>query len=219
MITETTEKQPAVEAPRGMKIEVFEDRYSWLEARRGKITGSRLGDVYSPKGVKKIGFYEVIAERLGISDDGSETPMDRGTRLEGEALDAYEKETGRKLDRSKVLWMREDNEAIAISPDASVIGEKRAVEAKCLSSARHIEAVITGKVPKDYEYQRLQYFIVNEELQQLDFVFYDPRLYAAPVKIITTTREEVQDQILAILAYQRDALTEIDAIVNQLSNF
>lgn len=202
-----------------MKIEVFEDRYSWLEARRGKITGSRLGDVYSPKGVKKIGFYEVIAERLGISDDGSETPMDRGTRLESEALDEYEKATGKKLDRSKVLWMRDDNESIAISPDASVIGEKRAVETKCLSSARHIEAVITGKVPKDYEYQRLQYFIVNDELEALDFVFYDPRLYAAPLKIITTTRAEVQDQITAILAYQRDTLTEIDEIVNRLSNF
>jgi predicted phage-related endonuclease len=219
MTTETTEKNPSVETHGSMKIEVFEDRYSWLEARRGKITGSRLGDVYSPKGVKKIGFYEVIAERLGISDDGSETPMDRGTRLEGEALDAYEKETGRRLDRSKVLWMRQDNEAIAISPDASVIGERLAVETKCLSSARHIEAVITGKIPKDYEYQRLQYFIVNDELEALDFVFYDPRLYAAPLKIITTTRAEVQDQITAILAYQRDTLTEIDAIVNELSNF
>lgn len=202
-----------------MKIETFEDRYSWLEARRGKITGSRLGDVYSAKGIKKVGFYEVIAERLGISDDGSEAPMDRGTRLEGEALDAYEKATGRKLDRTKALWMREDNESIAISPDASVIGEKRAVETKCLSSARHIEAVITGNVPKDYEYQRLQYFIVNDELEALDFAFYDPRLYAVPLKIITVTRAEVQDEVTKILAYQRDILTEVDEIVNRLSNF
>lgn len=202
-----------------MKIETFEDRYSWLEARRGKITGSRLGDVYSPKGVKKVGFYEVIAERLGISDDGSEVPMDRGTRLEGEALDAYEKETGKKLNRDKVLWMRDDNESIAISPDASVEGENGAVETKCLSSARHIEAVITGKIPKDYDYQRLQYFIVNDTLEYLDFVFYDPRLYAKPLMIIRTTRADVQDQITAVLAYQRDTLTEIDEIVNRLSNF
>lgn len=200
-----------------MKIETFEDRYSWLEARRGKITGSRLGDVYSPKGLKKVGFYEVIAERLGISDD-SETPMERGVRLEGEALAEFEKATGKTLDKSKVLWMRDDNESIAISPDAS-IGTKEAVEVKCLASARHIEALLTGKVPKDYEYQRLQYFVVNDELEALHFAFYDPRLYAKPFFIITTTRAEIKDDIVSMLAYERDTLTEIDEIVNRLSNF
>lgn len=202
-----------------MKIETFDDNFSWFEARRGKITGSRLGDVYSPRGTKKIGFYEVIAERLGITDDGSETPMDRGTRLEGEALDVFAKETKKKLNRDKVLWMREDNEAIAISPDATVLKEKAAVEVKCLSSARHIEAVITGKIPSDYQYQRLQYFIVNDELETLYSVFYDPRLLAKPFFLIVTKREDVQDDIIKMLAFQRDVLTEVDTIVNELSNF
>lgn len=201
-----------------MKIETFEDVWSWREARRGKITGSRLGDVYSAKGTKKIGFYEVIAERLGLSAD-DENPMDRGTRLENEALCEYEKATGRTLDKTKVLWMREDNESIAISPDASVVGEKRAVENKCLSSARHIEAFITGKIPDDYKHQRLQYFIVNDELEALDFGFYDPRVLAKPFFILTTTRAEVQDDIIKFLAFERDTLTEIDLIVNKLSNF
>lgn len=202
-----------------MKIEKFDDNFSWFEARRGKITGSRLGDVYSPRGTKKIGFYEVISERLGITDDGDETPMDRGTRLEGEALDVFEKETKKKLNRDKVLWMREDNEAIAISPDATVLKEKGAVEVKCLSSARHIEAVITGKIPGDYQYQRLQYFIVNDELETLYSVFYDPRLLAKPFFVIVTKREDVQEDIIKMLAFQRDTLTEIDTIVNELSNF
>lgn len=201
-----------------MKIETFEDRYSWFEARRGKITGSRLGDVYSAKGTKKIGFYEVIAERLGLSAD-DENPMDRGTRLESEALDMYAKETGKTLDRTKVLWMRDDNESIAISPDASVIDEKGAVENKCLSSARHIEAFLTQKIPDDYKHQRLQYFIVNDELEYLDFGFYDPRVLAKPYFTIRTTRAEVQEDIIKFLAFERDTLTEIDMIVNKLSNF
>lgn len=201
-----------------MKIETYDDRWSWLEARRGKITGSRLGDIYSPKGLKKIGFYEVIAERLGISGD-SEPPMERGVRLENEALDAFEAETGKKLDRSKAIWLREDNESIAVSPDASTENKKEAVEVKCLASARHIEALITQKIPDDYKFQRLQYFIVNEELEALHFAFYDPRLYAKPFFILTTTRAEVQDDIIQYLAYQRDVLTEIDEIVNRLSNF
>lgn len=202
-----------------MKVEKFDDDFSWFKARRGKITGSRLGDVYSSRGTKKIGFYEVISERLGITDDGSETPMERGTRLEGEALDVFEKETKKKLNRDKVLWMREDNEAIAISPDATVLKEKAAVEVKCLSSARHIEAVITGKIPGDYQYQRLQYFIVNDELETLYSVFYDPRLLAKPFFVIVTKREDVQEDIIKMLAFQRDTLTEVDIIVNELSRF
>lgn len=201
-----------------MKIETFEDRYSWFEARRGKITGSRLGDVYSVKGTKKIGFYEVIAERLGLSAD-DENPMDRGTRLEGEALDEFEKATGKKLDRTKVIWMRDDNESIAISPDASVIDSPEAVECKCLASARHIEAFITGKIPDDYKYQRLQYFIVNDDLQELHFAFYDPRVLAKPFFILSTKRADVQDDIIKLMAFERDTLTEIDLIVNKLSNF
>lgn len=201
-----------------MKIETFEDRYSWFEARRGKITGSRLGDVYSVKGGKKLGFYEVIAERLGLSAD-DESPMDRGTRLEPEALDEFEKATGKKLDRAKVIWMRDDNESIAISPDASVIDAPEAVECKCLSSARHIEALLTGKIPDDYKYQRLQYFIVNEDLKELHFAFYDPRVLAKPFFTITTRREDVQDDIIKFLAFERDTLTEIEMIVNKLSNF
>lgn len=200
-----------------MKIETFEDRWSWLEARRGKITGSRLGDVYSVRGTKKLGFYEVIAERLGLSAD-DENPMDRGTRLESEALDHAEKECGRTLDRSKVLWMRDDNESIAISPDAS-IGVEEAVECKCLSSARHIEAYLTHKIPDDYKYQMLQYFIVNEQLEKLHFAFYDPRVLAKPFFFITINREDVQEDIIKYLAFERDTLTEIDMIVNKLSNF
>lgn len=200
-----------------MKIETFDDRWSWFEARRGKITGSRLGDVYSVRGKRKIGFYEVIAERLGLSAD-DESPMDRGVRLEPEALDAFEKETGKKLNRDKVLWMRDDNESIAVSPDAT-IGVTEAVEAKCLASARHIEALLTGEIPDDYKYQRLQYFIVNDELQELHFAFYDPRVLAKPFFIISTKRSDVQDDITKFLAFERDTLTEIDDIVNRLSNF
>jgi hypothetical protein len=43
---------------------------------------------------KKIGFYALIAEKLGVYDD-SEAPMERGARLEKEALERFEKETGR----------------------------------------------------------------------------------------------------------------------------
>lgn len=202
-----------------MKIQTFEDQEAWMFARRGKITGSRLGDV-TPKATgkgKKIGFYELIAERLGIPAD-DEGAMNRGHRLEPEAIDYFKKETGKEVDTSLVIWTRDDNESIAVSPDG-MIGETEAVEVKCLSSARHIEAVLTGKIPDEYRYQVLQYFIVNEALQNLYFVFYDPRLLAKPFFMITFRREDMQAEITGMLETERKTIEEIEEIVNKLTDF
>lgn len=199
-----------------MKTLKFESREEWLAARRGKITGSRLKDIIVKRGSgRKIGFYELIAERLGIPAD-DESAMDRGTRLEPEAMERFAKETGKKLDTSLVIWSRDDDESIAISPDG-FIGKKEAIEAKCLSSARHIEAYLTQKVPDEYEYQVLQYFIVNDQLQKLHFVFYDPRLIAKDFFFITVDRKTVKEQVEEILAYERGVIAEVNEVVNSLT--
>lgn len=199
-----------------MKTLTFETKEEWLEARRGRITGSRLKDIVVKRGTgKKIGFYELIAERLGIPPDGEDV-MERGNRLESEALEHFATETGKKLNTSLVMWTRDDNENIAISPDA-FIGKTEAVETKCLSSARHIEALLTQQVPSEYEMQVLQYFIVNDSLKTLYFVFYDPRLIAKPFFYITIKREDVQEKVDEYLEYQRTTLEEVNKIVNELT--
>lgn len=201
-----------------MKTITFANREEWFEARRGKITGSTLKDIVVKRGTgKKIGFYELIAERLGIPADG-ENPMDRGTRLEPEAVAEFEKATKQKVDTSLVIWEREDNESIAVSPDG-FIGETVAIEAKCLASSRHIEAFLTQEIPSDYEFQKLQYFIVNDKLQTLYFCFYDPRVLAKPFFIIEVLREQVQDEVDMYLDYQKSILKEVDEVVNRLTNF
>lgn len=195
----------------------FDTREEWLEARRGKITGSRLKDVVVKRGTgKKVGFYELIAERIGLAADG-EDPMERGQRLEDEALDKFSEMAGLELDKSLVMWVRDDDESIAISPDASVVGKPEAVEVKCLASSRHIEAWHTKSVPSDYEFQKLQYFIVNDKLQKLHFVFHDPRIPAIELFVIEVKREDVQEQIDEYLEYQRKELAEVNEIVNKLT--
>ncbi len=194
----------------------YENKEEWLAGRRGKITGSRLKDIVVKRGTgKKIGFYELIAERLGISAD-DESAMDRGTRLEPEAIAKYAEVTKQEVDTSLVIWMREDNESIAISPDG-FIGDIKAVECKCLSSARHIEAFLTQQIPDEYEYQKLQYFVVCDKLEELDFAFYDPRLLAKPFFVITVKRAEVQEQVAECLEYQRKTIEEVNEIVNKLT--
>lgn len=194
----------------------FEDKNSWLAARRGKITGSRLKDIVVKRGTGyKLGFYELIAERLGIAAD-DESAMDRGTRLEPEAMERFITETKKKVDTSLIIWTRDDNENIAVSPDG-FMGKKEAVEVKCLSSARHIEAWLTQKIPDEYEFQKLQYFIVNEDLQKLHFAFYDPRLLAKPFFVITVKRKDVEEDVKTYLEYQKNVIEEVNKIVNELT--
>jgi predicted phage-related endonuclease len=96
-------------------------------------------------------------------------------------------------------------------------GEDSAVEVKCLNSASHIEAYLTQEVPKEYEFQILQYFIVNEKLQKVYMVFYDPDLSVKQFFFIEITRESVQEDIDKYLEYQMQTLAEVNEIVTRLS--
>src|SRR3990167_2858267 len=158
-----------------MKIQKFENEQEWLDARLGKIGGTRLKDIKNKRGGSpKIGFYELIAERICLpaTEEGA---MDRGQRLEDEAIHKFSERIGKKVSNELVIWHRDEDENIAISPDGS-IGKTEAVEIKCLNSARHIEAWLTKQIPDEYEYQVIQYFLVNDKLKKLYFVFYDPRM-------------------------------------------
>lgn len=201
-----------------MKTYTFENREDWLEARKGKITGSTAGGISAKargEGLKK-GVYELIAARIAIEEDGDEKAMDRGTRLESEAIQFFMDETGKKVDTSLVIWCREDNEDIAISPDG-FIGKKEAIEVKCLSSASHIEAWHTGKIPKEYEDQALQYFVVNEKLITLWFCFYDPRIPAKPFFYHEITRESMDGAIEVTLDHERHVLAMVEQLVTELT--
>src|SRR3990167_3797707 len=187
-----------------MKILNFKNETEWLEARRGRITGSRLEDVLEKKrGTgKKVGFYELIAERISLPGDG-ENPMDRGHRLEDEALDRFEDATGKNLNRTLMLWLRDEQNKIAVPPDAFVSEEGQeiawAVEAKCLSAAKHIEICLTKEVPSEYDFQVKQYFIVAPSLQKVTLCFYNPLLKVQDFFMVEYTREQVQVEIDALL--------------------
>ena len=198
-----------------MKSQTYETEEAWLEARRGKITGTVLGKLFSKRDKKPLtGYYELIAERIALPPS-DENVMDRGHRLEDDAIARFAKETGKIVETGHILWMREDNESIAVSPDG-VIGETEACEVKCLKSAHHIEAWLTKEIPSEYEAQILQYFIVNEKLQALYFIFYDPRM-PKDFFYFTRTREDVQGQVEAYLELEQQALTEIAKIEDDLT--
>lgn len=199
-----------------MRTVQFEDKPTWEAFRKGKITGTRLKDITNKRGTgKKIGYYELIAERMGIYET-EENAMERGLRLEPDAIAEFAKETGKVVDTSLLIWVSDFSENIAVSPDG-VIGETEAVEVKCLSAARHIEAIIENTFPDEYELQVRQYFVCNEKLQTLYFVMYDPRIAAYPIKIFEIKRDEAKVQ--ESLAHELQTLAEVDEWVAKLSGF
>lgn len=197
-------------------IEKFDDKEKWLSARAGKITGSKLKDLVVKRGTgEKKGFYQLIADRIAIAPDG-ENPMERGTRLEEEAVARFAKETGKKVNTDLVIFSRVDNPNIAFSPDA-YIDEIEVVEAKCLSSASHIEAYITQKVPSDYEDQIIQPFVVNDDLKTLYLVFYDPRIPTKDFFYLTINRKDVAEKVAEYLEYEKQKLALVEEWVLKLS--
>lgn len=200
-------------------IDVKQGSDEWLAYRRGKISGTMLSDLYSKRGNRKIGFYELIAERLAIEPD-DENRMDRGLRLEEEAIEAFENKYGKKVERVGIC-AHDDYPEIINSPDGLIKNGKKyteAVEIKCLSSARHLQAVIEDEVPDEFEAQSMQYFIVNPDLQTLYWVFYDPRIASVPLHVIEVYRtENLQAMADKYLQFQLDQLEEVNAIVERLA--
>jgi len=190
----------------------------WFAYKRGKIGGTMLSDLYSKKGNRKVGFYELIAERLAVEPD-DENRMDRGLRLEEDAMAAFIKETGKKVDLVGIC-VHDDYPEIINSPDGLIKNEGKyteAVEIKCLSSARHLQVVVEEEIPDEFEAQKCQYFIVNPDLKTLYFVFYDDRILSVPLKIIKVTREELGDSLQKYLEFQIEQLKAVDEIVERLA--
>lgn len=190
----------------------------WHEFRKGKISGTILGDIYSKRGGRKIGFYEIIADKLGLEPD-DENRMDRGLRLEDEAIAIFEEKTGLKVEQDGVC-VSDFSDQVINSPDGLIKKNGKyvgAVEIKCVSPARHLQAVIEQKIPAEFDSQVIQYFIVNDDLETLYFIFYDPRVPSIPYYMIEVKREEVADKIEFFKQYQIDTLKEINEIIEKLA--
>lgn len=201
-------------------VEIDQNTDDWLELRKGKITGSKLKDIVVKRGTgKKVGFYQLIADKLALSPD-NELAMDRGHRLEDEAIEKFEELTGKIVNKKAGMWFSEENEDIAVSPDGAIENDgeyTEAVEVKCLASARHLQAIIEDEIPDEYELQVLQYFIVNQELKRLYFVFYDPRVIAKPLHVVEIAREDYEQKIEFYKDYQLTTLKEVDELVAELA--
>ena len=203
-------------------IEVEQGSSEWMSFREGKRTGTTVGKIFAKS--RKTGemydttkplitFYQKVAERLAEGtgdDDGLESSRERGKDLEEEAINEAERQLGLKLIRGNV-WQADDLNHIE-SPDAYTKDLKTAVEIKCLSSARHIQAICENRPPQEYYAEYLNYFLVNADLETLYIFLYDPRFMLDHLKwhAFKLSRKDIE--------YDIERLRDIDAYAEELIN-
>lgn len=161
---------------------------------------------------KKMGYYELMEERLSVKEEDvpeGETAIQRGQRLEPEALDLFSEKTGKSLKNDEIIWISDVHSSITYSPDG-VESEEEIAEVKCLSSATHLYIYFEKDIPPEYQRQNIQAFIANEKLKTLHFVCYDPRIPCLPIHWITVNREDIAEDIEKHKEYQLQVLKMLE---------
>jgi putative phage-type endonuclease len=185
-----------------MKIHnVEQGSEEWLKLRLGRITGTRLKSVVGSKSVQETLIYELIAEQLSgqAEEVFVNNAMRWGTDHEAEAVSAYEELTGSKTE-TVGFCVSDEFSYLGLSPDRFI--KKRgkyvkAVEVKAPSTKTVIKYRLDGKVPSEYQWQVVNYFLVNTDLKELDFIIYDPRILRPELRltVINVKRADVAGDV------------------------
>src|SRR3990167_9532013 len=200
------------------KRNIAQKTSEWHQIRKGKITGTGLKSLMGTPAAKQECFYEMLAQRLtvGVEED-YENAMDRGVRLEDEAIALFEFETGRKVE--KVGFCEdEDDPTMANSPDG-LIGDTEALEVKCLGGKNYEKMWLENDIPKDYFWQCIQYFVINPKLKTLYFWGYNPDIPSHPFHLIEVKREGVEEQIKLARKAQEEFIEKVNEKLKELIKF
>lgn len=90
------------------------------------------------------------------------------------------------------------------------------IEVKCLKASKHLMAWDTRRVPEDYWSQKMQYFVTNENLETLYWVFHNPLVPILPTFILVIKREDLGHWPATMLRYQRRTIKGINAARERL---
>ena len=174
--------------------EVEQRSDEWLALKVATISGTRLKNVCKSNNLTLID--ELISESMTgrIEQIYVNEAMQRGVDLEPVGIKEYENEFNRTV--HEIGFVTNDKwPGCGLSPDGYV-GSNGAIELKCPSSKKHIEYIRTNKLPAEYKYQVAMYFLMDEGVDWVDFVSFDPRVKLKPLHVLTISRADLElDQI------------------------
>lgn len=193
----------------------------WYEARRGKVTASRVGDV-----IRKLkgGDYstaranymmELLAERLGgeVAERFQSAEMRWGSEQEVEAIAAYE--WRRNIDVTACGFIDHPSLAAGTSPDG-LVDDDGLVEIKCPNTVQHVETLLSGRPPEKYAAQMMWHMACTGRAF-CDFVSFDPRLPDAMRLFVRRVHRDAEciEMLEAAVGQFLAELEEMEARVRQ----
>lgn len=168
----------------------------WLNLKRGKITGTKVKDIFKSNNLTLVDKLIAELESGEIKEIPTSFAMQRGMDLEPLAIKKYMAYDKVKVEQ--VGFIESEYEWFGLSPDGIIKHKNeivKAIEIKCPDSATHIKYMRMGGIPNEYKYQCYTYFLVIPTLKELDFISFDPRLSFNPLHVVTISREEIQKEL------------------------
>lgn len=187
----------------------------WHEARRCKITATKLDMVMGTPLVQAQLIAELVAEYASEQTKHFKptAEMERGTEEEPKAVASFENTTGTKVNREVAFCVSDKYPYLGFSPDGFVGDSyKETIEIKNPDTktmmfykiANMIAKEETGLpdskqtwlgIPLDYKYQVLCSFVVNEEQEKLHFIVHDSRVLDPAQQLYTIVVERSNPEV------------------------
>lgn len=153
----------------------------WLQMRVGVVTASRMCDVMAKRKDKKEAAprynykKEIVYELLtGRAFETYVSPaMEWGIENEPLARAAYEHAHNLDIEPGG-FFLHDEISKFGASPDG-LVGDDGLLEIKCPTSATHLDTLLSGEIPEDYQWQMLAEMACSKRLW-CDFISFDPRL-------------------------------------------
>ena len=198
----------------------------WWTARIGRVTSSRVGDVFTKPRSKtetesktrrdykvSIALEQITGKPAEDMDQWKSPWVARGVGREAEAKAAYEAYTARAVWTPGFLSHRTVQTGCSVD---GVVGDfARVLELKVPKPAVHLEYLRAGRVPDDYEHQVLMHFAISGA-PFVDFVSYCPDMPAAlQLFVLEVPRPPVEAMTAfsgAVDRFLKDVATEKAAI-------
>lgn len=172
-----------------MKVykEIEQGSLEWYQIRYGKVGGSSSSQLHVKSDTL---LNELVSCRMEPFDpdeaDGFKSAaMERGNELEPEAREVLSVSTGVQFE--EFGWLEMDECSImGISPDGMTSDRRIGCEIKCPSRSTHARYVREDVLPLDYVDQVVQFFAVNDDLEEVWFCSYRPESVVHLFKVLVT---------------------------------
>ena len=195
---------------------------TWLKAREGRITASKIADVCSylkdgktPTAKRTNYLWELVGERLThmAEEHFVSEYMDRGTEMEPIARAAYELAFDVMVEQVGFA-LHPQFDYSGASPDG-LVGEDGMIEIKCPKTTTHLKWKMASVVPEEHIPQMVWGMICFER-KWADFVSYDDRIEDPALQVFCVRLELTPELVSYYTAEVVKFEAEIQATIDKL---